>query len=134
MTLKMRDGYRQSKMVNNPDNYKYLIGKAWKNIGISKTANGSKISVYYLGNSTPTENGGNTTNLPTSTTNNARSASYALVKNAPFAHSATPNLVAINQHDFGTIESVFELANRSKDIDTLYTHSVRKVGISCKPY
>ncbi|MFS7885888.1 vacuolating cyotoxin family protein [Helicobacter pylori] len=45
------------------------------------------------------------------------------MKNAPFAHSATPNLVAINQHDFGTIESVFELANRSKDIDTLYTHS-----------
>ncbi|WQU38598.1 autotransporter vacuolating cytotoxin VacA [Helicobacter pylori] len=110
-------------MVNNPDNYKYLIGKAWKNIGISKTANGSKISVYYLGNSTPTENGGNTTNLPTNTTNNARSANYALVKNAPFTHSATPNLVAINQHDFGTIESVFELANRSKDIDTLYTHS-----------
>ncbi|WP_120911755.1 autotransporter vacuolating cytotoxin VacA [Helicobacter pylori] len=110
-------------MVNNPDNYKYLIGKAWKNIGISKTANGSKISVYYLGNSTPTENGGNTTNLPTNTTNNARSANYALVKNAPFAHSATPNLVAINQHDFGTIESVFELANRSKDIDTLYANS-----------
>lgn len=110
-------------MVNNPDNYKYLIGKAWKNIGISKTANGSKISVHYLGNSTPTENGDNTTNLPTNTTNNARSANYALVKNAPFAHSATPNLVAINQHDFGTIESVFELANRSKDIDTLYTHS-----------
>ncbi|MGL2858840.1 vacuolating cyotoxin family protein, partial [Helicobacter pylori] len=110
-------------MVNNPDNYKYLIGKAWKNIGISKTANGSKISVYYLGNSTPSENGGNTTNLPTNTTNNARSANYALVKNAPFAHSTTPNLVAINQHDFGTIESVFELANRSKDIDTLYTHS-----------
>lgn len=110
-------------MVNNPDNYKYLIGKAWKNIGISKTANGSKISVYYLGNSTPTENGGNTTNLPTSTTNNARSANYALVKNAPFAHSATPNLVAINQHDFGTIESVFELANRSSDIDTLYANS-----------
>ncbi|MGN8511059.1 vacuolating cytotoxin autotransporter [Helicobacter pylori] len=113
-------------MVNNPDNYKYLIGKAWRNIGISKTANGSKISVYYLGNSTPTENGGNTTNLPTNTTNNARFASYALVKNAPFAHSATPNLVAINQHDFGTIESVFELANRSKDIDTLYTHSGAK--------
>ncbi|MGL2855117.1 vacuolating cyotoxin family protein [Helicobacter pylori] len=113
-------------MVNNPDNYKYLIGKAWRNIGISKTANGSKISVYYLGNSTPTENGGNTTNLPTNTTNNARSANYALVKNAPFAHSATPNLVAINQHDFGTIESVFELANRSKDIDTLYTHSGAK--------
>ncbi|GAA7409404.1 autotransporter vacuolating cytotoxin VacA [Helicobacter pylori] len=110
-------------MVNNPDNYKYLIGKAWKNIGISKTANGSKISVHYLGNSTPTENGGNTTNLPTNTTNNARFASYALIKNAPFAHSATPNLVAINKHDFGTIESVFELANRSKDIDTLYANS-----------
>ncbi|WP_181232699.1 vacuolating cyotoxin family protein [Helicobacter pylori] len=111
-------------MVNNPDNYKYLIGKAWKNIGISKTANGSKISVHYLGNSTPTENGGNTTNLPTNTTNNARSASYALIKNAPFAQpSATPNLVAINQHDFGTIESVFELANRSGDIDTLYANS-----------
>ncbi|GAA7864274.1 autotransporter vacuolating cytotoxin VacA [Helicobacter pylori] len=111
-------------MVNNPDNYKYLIGKAWKNIGISKTANGSKISVHYLGNSTPTENGGNTTNLPTNTTNNARSASYALIKNAPFAQpSATPNLVAINKHDFGTIESVFELANRSSDIDTLYAHS-----------
>ncbi len=111
-------------MVNNPDNYKYLIGKAWKNIGISKTANGSKISVHYLGNSTPTENGGNTTNLPTNTTNNARFASYALIKNAPFAHhNATPNLVAINQHDFGTIESVFELANRSSDIDTLYANS-----------
>ncbi|GAA7260871.1 vacuolating cyotoxin family protein [Helicobacter pylori] len=114
-------------MVNNPDNYKYLIGKAWKNIGISKTANGSKISVHYLGNSTPTENGGNTTNLPTNTTNNARFASYALIKNAPFArYSATPNLVAINQHDFGTIESVFELANRSKDIDTLYANSGAK--------
>lgn len=111
-------------MVNNPDNYKYLIGKAWKNIGISKTANGSKISVHYLGNSTPTENSGNTTNLPTNTTSNARSAKNALAQNAPFAQpSATPSLVAINQHDFGTIESVFELANRSKDIDTLYTHS-----------
>ncbi|GAA7704133.1 autotransporter vacuolating cytotoxin VacA [Helicobacter pylori] len=111
-------------MVNNPDNYKYLIGKAWKNIGISKTANGSKISVHYLGNSTPTENGGNTTNLPTNTTSNARFASYALIKNAPFAQtSATPNLVAINKHDFGTIESVFELANRSSDIDTLYANS-----------
>ncbi len=111
-------------MVNNPDNYKYLIGKAWKNIGISKTANGSKISVHYLGNSTPTENSGNTTNLPTNTTSNARSAKNALAQNAPFAQpSATPSLVAINQHDFGTIESVFELANRSKDIDTLYANS-----------
>ncbi|GAA7174468.1 autotransporter vacuolating cytotoxin VacA [Helicobacter pylori] len=111
-------------MVNNPDNYKYLIGKAWKNIGISKTANGSKISVRYLGNATPAENGGNTTNLPTNATNNARFARYALIKNAPFAHySATPNLVAINKHDFGTIESVFELANRSDDIDTLYANS-----------
>ncbi|MGL2670762.1 vacuolating cyotoxin family protein [Helicobacter pylori] len=111
-------------MVNNPDNYKYLIGKAWKNIGISKTANGSKISVHYLGNSTPTENGGNTTNLPTNTTSNARSAKNALAQNAPFAQpSAISNLVAINQHDFGTIESVFELANRSSDIDTLYANS-----------
>ncbi|QQW99567.1 autotransporter outer membrane beta-barrel domain-containing protein [Helicobacter pylori] len=111
-------------MVNNPSNYKYLVGKAWRNIGISKTANGSKISVRYLGNSTPTENSGNTTNLPTNTTKNARFASYALIKNAPFAQaSATPNLVAINKHDFGTIESVFELANRSKDIDTLYANS-----------
>ncbi|GAA7431132.1 autotransporter vacuolating cytotoxin VacA [Helicobacter pylori] len=109
-------------MVNNPDNYKYLIGKAWKNLGISKTANGSKISVYYLGNATtPT----NPTDLPKNaenTTDNARFASYALIKNAPFAH-ATPNLVAINKHDFGTIESVFELANRSSDIDTLYANS-----------
>ncbi|WRB99806.1 vacuolating cytotoxin autotransporter [Helicobacter pylori] len=114
-------------MVNNPDNYKYLIGKAWKNIGISKTANGSKISVHYLGNSTPTENGGNTTNLPTNTTSNARSAKNALAQNAPFAQpGATPNLVAINQHDFGTIESVFELANRSSDIDTLYANSGAK--------
>ncbi|WRD16560.1 vacuolating cytotoxin autotransporter [Helicobacter pylori] len=111
-------------MVNNPDNYKYLIGKAWKNIGISKTANGSKISVHYLGNSTPTEKGGNTTNLPTNTTSNARSANNALAQNAPFAQpSATPNLVAINQHDFGTIESVFELANRSSDIDTIHANS-----------
>ncbi|GAA7432490.1 autotransporter vacuolating cytotoxin VacA [Helicobacter pylori] len=112
-------------MVNNPDNYKYLIGKAWKNLGISKTANGSKISVYYLGNATtPT----NPTDLPKNaenTTDNARSASYALIKNAPFAH-ATPNLVAINKHDFGTIESVFELANRSSDIDTLYANSGAK--------
>ncbi len=110
-------------MVNNPENYKYLIGKAWKNTGINKTANNTTIAVNLGNNSTPTNNTTDTTNLPTNTTNNARFASYALVKNAPFAHSATPNLVAINQHDFGTIESVFELANRSKDIDTLYTHS-----------
>ncbi|NHB29802.1 autotransporter domain-containing protein [Helicobacter pylori] len=111
-------------MVNNPENYKYLEGKAWKNTGINKTANNTTIAVNLGNNSTPTENGGNTTDLPTNTTNNARFASYALVKNAPFAHyNATPNLVAINQHDFGTIESVFELADRSKDIDTLYTHS-----------
>lgn len=111
-------------MVNNPENYKYLEGKAWKNTGINKTANNTTIAVNLGNNSTPTENGGNTTNLPTNTTNKARFASYALIKNAPFArYSATPNLVAINQHDFGTIESVFELANRSKDIDTLYTHS-----------
>ncbi|WP_459167082.1 vacuolating cyotoxin family protein [Helicobacter pylori] len=111
-------------MVNNPENYKYLEGKAWKNTGINKTANNTTIAVNLGNNSAPTENGGNTTNLPTNTTNKARFASYALVKNAPFArYSATPNLVAINQHDFGTIESVFELADRSKDIDTLYTHS-----------
>ncbi len=111
-------------MVNNPNDYKYLEGKAWKNTGVSKTANNTTITVNLGNNSTPTENGGNTTNLPTNTTNNARFASYALIKNAPFArYSATPNLVAINQHDFGTIESVFELADRSKDIDTLYTHS-----------
>ncbi len=111
-------------MVNNPESYKYLEGKAWKNTGINKTADNTTIAVNLGNNSTPTENGGNTTNLPTNTTNKARFASYALIKNAPFAHySATPNLVAINQHDFGTIESVFELADRSKDIDTLYTHS-----------
>ncbi len=111
-------------MVNNPESYKYLKGKAWKNTGINKTADNTTIAVNLGNNSTPTENGGNTTNLPTNTTNNARFASYALIKNAPFAHyRATPNLVAINKHDFGTIESVFELANRSKDIDTLYANS-----------
>ncbi len=111
-------------MVNNPESYKYLEGKAWKNTGINKTADNTTIAVNLGNNSTPTENGSNTTNLPTNTTNNARFASYALIKNAPFAHyNATPNLVAINKHDFGTIESVFELANRSDDIDTLYAHS-----------
>ncbi|WP_187851342.1 vacuolating cyotoxin family protein [Helicobacter pylori] len=111
-------------MVNNPDSYKYLIGKAWKNTGINKTANNTTIAVNLGNNSTPTNNNTDTTNLPTNTTNNARFASYALIKNAPFAHyNATPNLVAINKHDFGTIESVFELANRSKDIDTLYANS-----------
>ncbi|MFP6218647.1 vacuolating cytotoxin autotransporter [Helicobacter pylori] len=111
-------------MVNNPENYKYLEGKAWKNTGINKTANNTTIAVNLGNNSTPTNSTTDTTNLPTNTTNNARFASYALVKNAPFArYSATPNLVAINQHDFGTIESVFELANRSSDIDTLYANS-----------
>ncbi|EMG88250.1 outer membrane autotransporter barrel domain protein [Helicobacter pylori GAM115Ai] len=110
-------------MVNNPSNYKYLIGKAWKNTGINKTANNTTIAVNLGNNSTPTNNNTDTTNLPENKIKNARFISYALIKNAPFAHSATPNLVAINQHDFGTIESVFELANRSKDIDTLYTHS-----------
>ncbi|MBM2661921.1 vacuolating cytotoxin autotransporter [Helicobacter pylori] len=110
-------------MVNNPENYKYLEGKAWKNTGINKTADNTTIAVNLGNNSTPTNSTTDTTNLPTNTTNKARFASYALIKNAPFAHSATPNLVAINQHDFGTIESVFELADRSKDIDTLYTHS-----------
>ncbi|OOP90845.1 vacuolating cytotoxin autotransporter [Helicobacter pylori] len=111
-------------MVNNPNDYKYLEGKAWKNTGINKTANNTTIAVNLGNNSTPTNSTTDTTNLPTNTTNNARFASYALIKNAPFArYSATPNLVAINQHDFGTIESVFELADRSSDIDTLYTHS-----------
>ncbi|GAA7923551.1 autotransporter vacuolating cytotoxin VacA [Helicobacter pylori] len=111
-------------MVNNPENYKYLEGKAWKNTGINKTANNTTIAVNLGNNSTPTSSESNTTNLPTNTTNKARFASYALIKNAPFAHySATPNLVAINKHDFGTIESVFELANRSGDIDTLYANS-----------
>ncbi|WQU78695.1 vacuolating cytotoxin autotransporter [Helicobacter pylori] len=111
-------------MVNNPENYKYLEGKAWKNTGINKTANNTTIAVNLGNNSTPTNSTTDTTNLPTNTTNNARFASYALIKNAPFAHyNATPNLVAINQHDFGTIESVFELADRSKDIDTLYANS-----------
>ncbi|WP_033760695.1 vacuolating cyotoxin family protein [Helicobacter pylori] len=109
-------------MVNNPESYKYLEGKAWKNTGISKTANNTTIAVNLGNNSAPTSSESNTTNLPTNTTSNARFA-YALVKDAPFAHRATPNLVAINQHDFGTIESVFELADRSKDIDTLYAHS-----------
>ncbi len=111
-------------MVNNPNNYKYLEGKAWKNTGINKTANNTTIAVNLGNNSTPTNSTTDTTNLPTNTTNKARFASYALIKNAPFArYNATPNLVAINQHDFGTIESVFELADRSSDIDTLYTHS-----------
>ncbi|AFH98000.1 vacuolating cytotoxin [Helicobacter pylori Shi417] len=111
-------------MVNNPDSYKYLIGKAWKNTGINKTADNTTIAVNLGNNSTPTSSESNTTNLPTNTTNKVRFARYALIKNAPFAHySATPNLVAINKHDFGTIESVFELANRSKDIDTLYANS-----------
>ncbi|TPH72755.1 autotransporter domain-containing protein [Helicobacter pylori] len=111
-------------MVNNPENYKYLEGKAWKNTGINKTADNTTIAVNLGNNSTPTSSESNTTNLPTNTTNKARFASYALIKNAPFAHySTTPNLVAINQHDFGTIESVFELANRSGDIDTLYANS-----------
>ncbi len=109
-------------MVNNPESYKYLEGKAWKNTGISKTANNTTIAVNLGNNSAPTSSESNTTNLPTNTTSNARFA-YALVKDAPFAHRATPNLVAINKHDFGTIESVFELADRSKDIDTLYAHS-----------
>ncbi len=111
-------------MVNNPENYKYLEGKAWKNTGINKTANNTTIVVNLGNNSAPTSSESNTTNLPTNTTNKARFASYALIKNAPFAQtSTTPNLVAINKHDFGTIESVFELANRSGDIDTLYAHS-----------
>ncbi len=111
-------------MVNNPENYKYLEGKAWKNTGINKTADNTTIAVNLGNNSTPTNSTTDTTNLPTNTTNKARFASYALIKNAPFArYSATPNLVAINQHDFGTIESVFELANRSSDIDTLYANS-----------
>nr|BBG20824.1 vacuolating cytotoxin [Helicobacter pylori] len=111
-------------MVNNPENYKYLEGKAWKNTGINKTANNTTIAVNLGNNSAPTSSESNTTNLPTNTTNKARFASYALIKNAPFArYSATPNLVAINQHDFGTIESVFELADRSSDIDTLYANS-----------
>ncbi|GAA7088947.1 autotransporter vacuolating cytotoxin VacA [Helicobacter pylori] len=111
-------------MVNNPENYKYLEGKAWKNTGINKTANNTTIAVNLGNNATPTSSESNTTNLPTNAPKNARFASYALIKNAPFTrYSATPNLVAINKHNFGTIESVFELANRSGDIDTLYANS-----------
>lgn len=50
-------------MVNNFDNYKYFIGKVWKNIGISKIVNGFKILVYYLGNFMFIEKGGNIINL-----------------------------------------------------------------------
>ncbi|WP_332246307.1 vacuolating cyotoxin family protein, partial [Helicobacter pylori] len=111
-------------MVNNPQSYKYLEGKAWKNTGISKTANNTTIAVNLGKNSTPTNSSTDTTNLPENKIKNARFISYALIKNAPFAQAnATPNLVAINKHNFGTIESVFELANRSKDIDTLYANS-----------
>ncbi|GAA6811161.1 hypothetical protein HpBTM53_15190 [Helicobacter pylori] len=110
-------------MVNNPDNYKYLIGKAWKNTGINKTANNTTIAVN-LGNNSAPNSSTDTTNLPENKIKNARFISYALIRNAPFAQAnATPNLVAINKHNFGTIESVFELANRSSDIDTLYAHS-----------
>ncbi len=111
-------------MVNNPNHYKYLEGKAWKNTGINKTANNTTIAVNLGKNSTPTNNNTDTTNLPENKIKNARFISYALIQNAPFAQAnATPNLVAINKHNFGTIESVFELANRSKDIDTLYANS-----------
>ncbi len=111
-------------MVNNPSSYNYLVGKAWRNIGINKTANNTTIAVNLGKNSTPTNNNTDTTNLPENKIKNARFISYALIKNAPFAQAnATPNLVAINKHNFGTIESVFELANRSKDIDTLYANS-----------
>ncbi|ADI34974.1 Vacuolating cytotoxin [Helicobacter pylori v225d] len=108
-------------MVNNPSKYNYLVGKAWKNIGISKTANGSKISVRYLGNSTPSD----PTDLPKNAEDSAKKPlnNALLARSAFYSTSATPNLTAINKHNFGTIESVFELANRSKDIDTLYANS-----------
>ncbi len=67
-------------MVNNPENYKYLEGKAWKNTGINKTANNTTIAVNLGNNSAPTSSESNTTNLPTNTTNNARFASYALIR------------------------------------------------------
>ncbi|GAA7686556.1 autotransporter vacuolating cytotoxin VacA [Helicobacter pylori] len=108
-------------MVNNPSKYNYLVGKAWRNIGISKTVNGSKISVYYLGNSTPSD----PTDLPKNAEDSAKKPlnNALLARSAFYSTSATPNLTAINKHNFGTIESVFELANRSKDIDTLYANS-----------
>ncbi|STP03869.1 vacuolating cytotoxin fragment 8 [Helicobacter acinonychis] len=40
-------------MNSNPNHYKYLEGKAWKNTGISQTANNAKTSVRLGNNSMP---------------------------------------------------------------------------------
>ncbi len=115
-------------MVNNPESYKYLEGKAWKNTGINKTANNTTIAVNLGNNSTPMVNnpesykyleGKAWKNTGINKTANNTTIAVNLGNNS----TPTEILVAINQHDFGTIESVFELANRSSDIDTLYANS-----------
>ncbi|AFI05407.1 vacuolating cyotoxin family protein [Helicobacter cetorum] len=118
-------------MVSHPDNYKYLEGRAWKNTDIGKTATHKEIAVNVKdGHAAPkahesTEEAKKDKNLISLPTNHnnvklARFAHYALIRPNATTHSnTTPNLVAINKHNFGTIESVFELANRSDAINVI---------------
>ncbi|AFI05402.1 vacuolating cyotoxin family protein [Helicobacter cetorum] len=108
-----------SDMVNHPDKYKKLTGKAWRNTEVGKGANNKEVSVRVSNNSHLSSAISNGTKIELPKNHYAHSH-YALIRPNATTHSnTTPNLVAINKHNFGTIESVFELANRSDAINVI---------------
>ncbi len=105
-------------MVNDPSAYKYLEGRAWRNTAIDKVATHKEIAIsvqdsHIAPSATDSKD---LINLPHSN-ENAQFARYANF--SALNSNATPNLVAINKNVFGTIESVFELANRYGAIESI---------------
>nr|WP_275450036.1 vacuolating cyotoxin family protein [Helicobacter cetorum] len=123
-----------SQMQTTPEDYKYLAGKAWRYNAVVKTADSTRIAVNIKNSGHQPERCTSTdanVNTPaTSKCKNNLKAEESHTTNLPVvgnkgvvvAHSRyalTPNLIAINKHNFGTIESVFELANRSDAINVI---------------
>ncbi|AFI05401.1 vacuolating cytotoxin [Helicobacter cetorum MIT 99-5656] len=114
-----------NEMVSNPEKYKYLAGKAWRNTGITKKADSKKITVRLGDNAKPKDANSDTITLADNKAEKATKhvryarSNYAIMPSYMNSNASASNLVAINKHDFGTMESVFELANRASDIDTI---------------
>ncbi len=76
-------------MNSNPNHYKYLEGKAWKNTGISQTANNAKTSVRLGNNSMPSGHDNNAANWPT---NNRQARFLRSHKKRSFGQTQAPLL------------------------------------------
>ncbi|AFI04080.1 vacuolating cyotoxin family protein [Helicobacter cetorum] len=106
------------RMVSDPSAYKYLEGRAWRNTAIDKVVTHKEIAVSVQDShiAPNAKDSKDFINLPHHN-ENEKFAHYTNF--ATLNSNATPHLVAINQNVFGTIESVFELANRFNAIKTI---------------